>query len=202
MSGTWGPDAFRGVAGRSRTRAGTRRVLGAIGLAVLSAGLVLLVVFASLGRGADVAMLAVGASVATLASYASVRVVQGALAWRPKPGLEALRRRQLTRMGPVAIPTPLERIVQELEFARTSLRYYHRVLAPRLRRLAKQPLATTLDRRIASAGEPGSGLLDRLPERLTRRGVDAGKLEELIRDIEAVRGDRGAGTAHADNRKG
>ena len=197
MSTAWGPDAFRGVAGRSRSRGTTRRVLATIGLAVFSAGLVMLVVFSSAGRGTDVVMVAVGASVATMVSYASVRAVQAALAFREKPRLEALRSRQVTRMGSTALPAPLGRIVQELQFASTSRSHYRRVVAPRLRRLAApaerdsprlhEPLATPLDQQIASLGEPGTGPWDRLPERLTKRGVRTEKLEELVHRLEAIR---------------
>lgn len=198
MKSTWGADAFRGVPGRQTGGRG-RRIFATIGLMILSAGLVMLVVFTAGGRGIDEVMIAVGASVATIFSFAAVRVVQSTLAYRDKPRLDVLRESQFDRLGEPAVPAPLERITAELKFSRTSLRYYRRVLSQRLRRLAV-PLgsetvlddeeavpASPLDDQINAAGERGSRFSDKLPERITRRGVPIERISALIDAAEAVR---------------
>ena len=196
---TWGPGAFRGVPGQSRGRARTRRIIATLGLAVLATVLVLLVTFVSAGRGTDEVMVAVGAAVASVASLAAVRSVQAAMAYREKPYLDDLRARQEARLGSIIVPAAMERIQQELHFAGKSRKYYRRVLAQRMRRLAaapgfehlyednEVPQTSPLEDRITELGEPGDQFIDKLPERLTRRGVETERLVELINEVEATR---------------
>ena len=195
----WGPDAFRGVPGRSQGRARTRRLFATLGLAVLSTVLILLVTFVSAGRGTDEVMVAIGAAVASVASLAAVRSVQAAVAYREKPQLDDLRVRQERRLSSTIMPAAMERIRQELKFAGKSRKYYRRVLAQRMRRLAaapdfehlyedgEVPQTSPLEDRIVALGEPGDEFIDKLPERLTGRGVETERLVELINDVEAIR---------------
>ena len=78
MSSTWGADAFRGVPGRGQGKGRTRRILATIGLAVLAAGLIMLVVFTSAGRGIDEIMIALAASVATVFCLTARKINQPA----------------------------------------------------------------------------------------------------------------------------
>lgn len=184
-SATWGRSAFRARAtGRSRTR----RIVNTIGLAALTAGLALLVTLTSGVQDLDEVILAVGAAVASLAAVVAVRTVQSELAFHEAPRLERLLRDQEARRGRPAVPSPLAKIASELELAQTSKRYYGRVLGPRLAALA----AGVVDRaardrllaRIEALGRPGGALADRLPERITRRGVPLAQLAGVVGDLE------------------
>lgn len=184
-SATWGRPAFRSRAtGRSRTR----RIVNTIGLAALTAGLALLVTFTSGVQDLDEVILAIGAAIASLAAVVAVRAVQSELAFHESPRLERLLRDQEVRRGRPAVPSPLAKIASELELAQTSKRYYGTVLRPRLAALA----AGLIDRaardrllaRIEGIGRPGGALADRLPERITRRGVPLAQLVGVVRDLE------------------
>ena len=108
-SSTWGPSAFRArKTGRSRTR----RLLNTIGLAALTAGLVLLVTFTSGVQDLDEVMLAIGATVASLAAVVAVRSVQSELAFHEAPRLERVHGDQAARRGQPAVPTPLTKITR------------------------------------------------------------------------------------------
>ena len=184
-SATWGRPAFRSRAtGRSRTR----RIVNTIGLAALTAGLALLVTFTSGVQDLDEMILAIGAAVASLAAVVAVRAVQSELTFHDAPRLERLLHDQEARRGRPAVPSPLAKIASELELAQTSKRYYGTVLRPRLAALA----AGLIDRaardrllaRIEGIGRPGGALADRLPERITRRGVPLAQLTGVVRDLE------------------
>lgn len=191
-SATWGRSAFRSRnAGRSRTR----RILNTIGLAALTSGLVLLVTFTSGVQDLDEVILAVGAAVASLAAVVAVRAVQSELAFHEAPRLERVLHDQAARRGQPAVPSPLAKIASEMELAQTSKRYYRQVLSPRLAALA----AELVDRaarerllaRIEAIGRPGDAPADRLPERITRRGVPMAELAGVVRGLD--RADAGGG---------
>ena len=184
-SSTWGPSAFRARrTGRSRTR----RLLSTVGLAALTAGLVLLVTFTSGVQDLDEVMLAIGATVASLAAVVAVSSVQSELAFHEAPRLERVLSEQASRRGQPAVPTPLTKITAEIELSQTSKRYYRRVFLPRLAAVASG-LVSTADRaringRIEAIGRPDDTLADRLPERLTRRGVPLAQLGGVIQELE------------------
>lgn len=184
-SSTWGPSAFRArKTGRSRTR----RLLSTIGLATLTAGLVLLVTFTSGVQNLDEMMLAIGATVASLGAVVAVRLVQSELAFHEPPRLERVLSDQAARRGQPAVPTPLTKITAELDLSRTSKRYYRRVLVPRLAAVASG-LVSLADRtrivdHIETIGQPGDRLADRLPERMTRRGVPLEQLADVVQELE------------------
>jgi len=184
-SSTWGPSAFRArKTGRSRTR----RLLRTFGLAALTAGLVLLVTFTSGVQDLDEVMLAIGATVASLAAVVAVTSVQSELAFHEAPRLERVLSDQAARRGRPAVPTPLTKITAELELSQTSKRYYRRVLVPRLAAVASG-LVNAADRtrilgRVEAIGRPGDMLADRLPERMTRRGVPLGQLAGVVQELE------------------
>jgi len=184
-SATWGPSAFRARAtGRSRTR----RILNTIGLAALTAGLALLVTFTSGVQDLDEVILAIGAAVASLAAVVAVRAVQSELAFHEAPRLERIRHDQDARRGQPAVPSPLAKISSELELAQTSKRYYRRVLGPRLAAVASGLVDRTarerLLARIEAIGRPGDTFADRLPERITRRGVPLAQLAGVVREMD------------------
>ena len=191
-SATWGRSAFRS---RATGRGRTRRIVNTIGLAAITAGLALLVTFTSGVQDLDEVILAIGAAVASLAAVVAVRAVQSELAFHEAPRLERLLHDQEARRGRPAVPSPLAKIASELELAQTSKRYYGTVLRPRLAALA----AGLIDRaardrllaRIEGIGRPGGALADRLPERITRRGVPLAQLAGVVRDLEQA--DAGGG---------
>ena len=184
-SATWGPSAFRT---RTTGRGRTRRILNTIGLAALTAGLVLLVTFTSGVQDLDEVVLAIGAAVASLAAVVAVRSVQSELAFHEAPRLERVLNDQAARRGQPAVPSPLTKISAELELSQTSKRYYRRVLAPRLAAVA----AGLVDRadqerllaRIEAMGRPGDAFADRLPERVTRRGVPLAQLAGVVQELD------------------
>ncbi|MDE2813693.1 MAG: hypothetical protein OXM01_11745, partial [Gemmatimonadota bacterium] len=184
-SSTWGPSAFRArKTGRSRTR----RLLHTVGLAALTAGLVLLVTFTSGVQDLDEVMLAIGATVASLATVVAVTSVQSELAFHEAPRLERVLSDQAARRGQPAVPTPLTKITVELELSQTSKRYYRRVLVPRLAAVASG-LLNAADRtrilgRVEAIGRPGHKLTDRLPESLTRRGIPLAQLAGVVQELE------------------
>ena len=189
-SGTWGPSAFRS---RSTTRSRTRRILSTIGLAALTAVLVLLVTFTSGVQDLDEVILSIGAAVASLAAVVAVRTVQSELGFHERPRLERLLHDQDERRGRPAVPTPLSKITAELELAQTSKRYYRRVLIPRLSAVAAG-LVDRSDRerlldRIQALGRSGDTFADRLPERLTRRGVPLAQLASVVQELEQADAD-------------
>ena len=184
-SATWGPTAFRArKAGRSRTR----RILSTVLLAALTAGLVLLVTFTSGVQDLDEVMLAIGATVASLAAVITVRSVQSELAFHESPRLERVLSDQATRQGQPSVPRPLTKITAELNLSLTSKRYYRRVLSARLSEVAAGLMKSAdckriLDR-IEVIGRAGNAFTDRLPERMTRRGVPLEQLTDLVQELE------------------
>ena len=184
-SPTWGPTAFRArKVGRSRTR----RLLNTIFLAVLTAGLVLLVTFTSGVQDLDELMLAIGATVASLAAVIAVRSVQSELAFHESPRLDRVLSDQAARRGQPSVPRPLTKITAELNLSQTSKRYYLRVLSTRLSEVAAGLIKSTdrkriLDR-IEMIGRAGNAFADRLPERMTRRGVPLEQLTDLVQELE------------------
>lgn len=162
--------------------------MSTIGLAALTAGLVLLVTFTSGVQDLDEMMLAVGATVASLAAVVAVSSVQSELAFHEAPRLERVLTDQAARRGQPAVPTPLTKITSELNLSQTSKRYYRRVFLPRLAAVASGLVnaadRTRILRRVEAIGRPGDTLADRLPERMTRRGVPLAQLADVVQELE------------------
>lgn len=158
-------------------------------MVLLLGALALLITFSAGLRDMDALVLTLGTAVASIASVAGVRAVQAEFSRQAPPGLEAVLAQQTARRGKPAVPAPLAKIISELELAAGSRRYYRSVVDPRLRQLIaglepEQRARAEAD--IQRIGTVTDSWRDRLPERLSRRGVNPERIATLVDHIKST----------------